>query len=120
MKNYWFSIRKRGFFRPGKEIKGLRGGVHQYAAQVTPQIDAAKAENDRFRMKTKYRLWKLLPFTLLLMKPKLLTLRNISSRVRGVPLPTSGSGRTCCKRYLGLSVYLRLNRSIHLSGSNIV
>ena len=52
MRNYWFSIRKRGFFRPDKEIKGLRGGVHSYAAQVTPQIDAARAEKDRFRMKT--------------------------------------------------------------------
>jgi hypothetical protein len=52
MLNYWFSIRNRGFFRPGKEIKGLRGGVHQYAAQVKPQIDAARAGKDRFRMKT--------------------------------------------------------------------
>jgi hypothetical protein len=52
MRNYWFPIRKRGFFRFGKEIKGERGGVHQYAAQVSPQIDAAKAEKDRFRMET--------------------------------------------------------------------
>src|SRR6266498_5638742 len=50
--NYWFSIRKRGFFSPGQEIKGLRGGVHQYAAQVSPQIDAARTKKDRFRMKT--------------------------------------------------------------------
>jgi len=42
------SIRKRGFFRPGKEIKGLRGGIQLYAAEVSPQIDAAKAEKDRF------------------------------------------------------------------------
>jgi len=55
MRNYWFSIRKRGFFCPGKEIKGLRGGVHRYAAQVTPLIDAARAEKDRFRMKTNYK-----------------------------------------------------------------
>jgi hypothetical protein len=54
MRNKWFSIRKRGFFRPGQEIKGLRGGVHRYAAQVRPQIDTARAEKDRFRMKTKY------------------------------------------------------------------
>jgi hypothetical protein len=53
MRNYWFPIRKRGFFRPGQEIKGLRGGVHQYAAQVSPQIDTASAEKDRFRMETK-------------------------------------------------------------------
>ena len=52
MRIYWFSIRKRGFFRPGKKIKGLRGGVHSYAALVTPQIDAARAEKDRFRLKT--------------------------------------------------------------------
>jgi hypothetical protein len=52
MRNCWFSIRKRGFFCHGKEIKGLRGGVHLYAAQVTPQIDAAGAEKDRFQMKT--------------------------------------------------------------------
>jgi hypothetical protein len=31
---------------------GLRGGVHRYAAQVKPLIDAARAEKDRFRMKT--------------------------------------------------------------------
>jgi len=53
VRNYWFSIRKRGFFRPGQEIKGLRGDVHRYAAQVSPQIDAAKAEKDRFRMEPK-------------------------------------------------------------------
>jgi hypothetical protein len=47
-----FSIRKRSFFRHGKEIKGLRGGVHKYAAQASPQIDAARAEKDRFRMNT--------------------------------------------------------------------
>jgi hypothetical protein len=52
MRNYWFSIRKRVFFRPGQEIKGLRGGVHRYAAQVTPLIDIARAKKDRFRMKT--------------------------------------------------------------------
>ena len=40
------------FFSSGQEIKGLRGGVHQYAAQVTPQIDAARAGKDRFRMET--------------------------------------------------------------------
>jgi hypothetical protein len=73
MRNYWFSIRKRGFFCPGQKlllakvdsegcpqgepsgrvkIKGLRGGVHWYAAQVIPQYDAARAEKDRYRMKT--------------------------------------------------------------------
>jgi len=40
------------FFCPGQEIKALRGGVHRYAAQVTPQIDTASAEKDRFRMET--------------------------------------------------------------------
>ncbi len=47
-----FSIRKRGFFRHGKEIKGLRGGVQKYAAQASPQIDTARTEKDRFRTKT--------------------------------------------------------------------
>jgi len=54
MRNYWLSIRKQGIFRPGQEIKGLRGSVHGYVAQASPQIDAAKAEKNRFRMKTKY------------------------------------------------------------------
>jgi hypothetical protein len=45
---------ERVFFSPGKKIKGLRGGGHQYAAQVSPQIDAARAEKDRFRMETNY------------------------------------------------------------------
>ncbi len=36
----------------GKEIKGLRGGVHRYAAQASLRIDAAMAEKGRFRMKT--------------------------------------------------------------------
>jgi hypothetical protein len=48
-----FPFRKRGIFRRGKEIKGLRGGVHQYAAQASPQIDAATAEKNRFRTETK-------------------------------------------------------------------
>jgi hypothetical protein len=47
-----FPIRKRGIFRPGKEIKGLRGGVPLYAAQVILMIDTARAEKNRFRMET--------------------------------------------------------------------
>jgi len=50
--NYLFSIRKRAIFCHGQEIKGLRGGVHRYAAQASPKIDAAMAEKSRFRMKT--------------------------------------------------------------------
>jgi hypothetical protein len=50
MRNYWFPIRKRGIFRSGKEIEGLRGGVRWYAAQANPKIDAARAEKDRFRV----------------------------------------------------------------------
>jgi hypothetical protein len=53
MRHYWFPIRKRGFLRPGKEIEGLCGGVHWYAAQASPKIDATRAEKDRFRMETK-------------------------------------------------------------------
>jgi hypothetical protein len=52
MRHYWFPIRKRGIFRSGKEIEGLRGGVRWYAAQANPKIDAARAEKDRFRMET--------------------------------------------------------------------
>jgi hypothetical protein len=47
-----FPSRKRGIFRRGKEIKGLRGGVHRYAAQASPRIDAATAEKNRFRTET--------------------------------------------------------------------
>jgi hypothetical protein len=53
MRNYLFSIRKRAIFRHGQEIKGLRGGVHRYAAQVNSKIDAAMAGKGRFRMKTR-------------------------------------------------------------------
>ncbi len=49
----WFPIRKYGFFRRGKEIKGLRGGVHRYAAQASLRIDAATAEKNRFRTETR-------------------------------------------------------------------
>jgi hypothetical protein len=52
MRQFWFPIRKRGIFRPGKEIKGLRGGVRWYVAQASPMIDAARAEKNRFRMET--------------------------------------------------------------------
>ena len=45
-----FPIWKGGIFRPGKEIKGLRGGVHRYAAQETTKIDTARAEKDPFRI----------------------------------------------------------------------
>jgi hypothetical protein len=48
-----FSIRQRGIFCPGQKIKWLCGGVHRYAAQATPRIDTARAEKNRFRMKTK-------------------------------------------------------------------
>jgi hypothetical protein len=47
-----FLIRERGFFCPGKEITGLRGGVLGYAAQASPLIDTARAKKDRFRMET--------------------------------------------------------------------
>jgi hypothetical protein len=53
MKNEQFPIRKGGIFRPGKKIKGLRGGVHRYAAQASPKIDAAWAEKNPFRTETK-------------------------------------------------------------------
>ncbi len=48
-----FLIRKRAIFRKVKEIKALRGGVHQYAAQAMPRIDADIAEKGRFRTETR-------------------------------------------------------------------
>ncbi len=47
-----FPSRKGGIFRPGKVIKGLRGGVHAYAAQGSPKIDAARAEKGPLRTET--------------------------------------------------------------------
>jgi hypothetical protein len=52
MGNYQFPIRKGGIFCLGKEIKGLRGGVRLYAAQASPQIDAARAKKHPFRTET--------------------------------------------------------------------
>ncbi|MGO8944421.1 MAG: hypothetical protein ACLQJ7_12195 [Syntrophobacteraceae bacterium] len=52
MERCLFPIRKGGIFRHGKEIEGLRGGVHGYAAQARLKIDAAKAQKDPFRMET--------------------------------------------------------------------
>ena len=54
MRNYWFPIRKGGILRSGQEIKGLRGGILLYAAQVIPQIDTARAEKNPFRTETTY------------------------------------------------------------------
>jgi hypothetical protein len=51
-----FPYRKRGIFRRGKEIKGLRGGVRRYAAQANPQIDAGMAKRNRFRTEISYLL----------------------------------------------------------------
>ena len=69
--NKQFPTRKGGIFRPGAyslvprhfriaqrrtercwEIEGLRGGVHEYAAQASPKIDAARAEKDPFKTET--------------------------------------------------------------------
>jgi hypothetical protein len=55
MRNYWFPIRKVGIFSPGKEIKGLRGGVHGYAAQASPKIDATRRKKHPIRTETSYR-----------------------------------------------------------------
>jgi hypothetical protein len=43
-----FAIRKRGFFRKVKEIKGWRGSILKYAAQGIPQIDAEIATKRPF------------------------------------------------------------------------
>ncbi len=52
MRHSQFPIWKGDIFRPGQEIKGLRGGVHRYAAQVSPKIDTARTEKDPFRTET--------------------------------------------------------------------
>jgi hypothetical protein len=52
MRHEQFPIRKRGVFRPGKEVKELRGGVLLYAAQSILKIDAARVEKNRFRTET--------------------------------------------------------------------
>jgi hypothetical protein len=54
MRNYWFPIWKVGIFCPGKEIKGLRGGVRPYGAPASPLIDTARAKKHPFRMETNY------------------------------------------------------------------
>jgi hypothetical protein len=43
-----FLIEKRDIFCKVKEMKGLGGGEHPFAAQASPQIDAEIAKNSRF------------------------------------------------------------------------
>jgi hypothetical protein len=47
-----FLIWKRGIFCKFKEIKGLGGGEHLFAAQTNLQIDAEIAKKSRFRTET--------------------------------------------------------------------
>jgi hypothetical protein len=47
-----FPIQKCNFLSKVKEIKGLRGGVLGYAAQVIPQIDAEIGQKGHFWMET--------------------------------------------------------------------
>jgi hypothetical protein len=47
-----FLIWKRDIFCKLKEIKGLCGGEHSFAAQANQQIDAEIVENSRFRTET--------------------------------------------------------------------
>jgi hypothetical protein len=54
MRNCRFPIRKGGIFHHEKEIEGLRGGVHRYAAQVSLKIDAVMMEKNPFRTETNY------------------------------------------------------------------
>jgi hypothetical protein len=48
-----FLIWKRDIFCNVKEIKGLYGGEHSFAAQANLQIDVEIAKNSRFRTETK-------------------------------------------------------------------
>jgi hypothetical protein len=52
MRNYRFPIQEGGILRHEKEIEGLRGGVHGYAAQVSLKIDAVMAKKNPFRTET--------------------------------------------------------------------
>ncbi len=47
-----FLIWKRDIFRKVKEIKGLCGGEHSFAAPGSLQINAEIAKNSRFRTET--------------------------------------------------------------------
>jgi hypothetical protein len=47
-----FLIWKQDILCKIKEIKGLRGGEHSFAAPGSPQIDAEIAQNSRFRTET--------------------------------------------------------------------
>ena len=68
MERWLFPIRKGGIFRHGKEIEGLRGGVHGYrlaerrdpacataegSGQLGRRSHRPKAEKDPFRMETR-------------------------------------------------------------------
>ncbi len=53
MLDLWkFPIQKWVFLLKVKEIKELRGGVYEYAAQAIPQIDAVIAEKGHSWMET--------------------------------------------------------------------
>ncbi len=47
-----FLIWKRDIFCKIKEIKGLCGGEHLFAAPISRQIEAAIVKNSRFRTET--------------------------------------------------------------------
>jgi hypothetical protein len=47
-----FLLGKRDIFCKFKEIKGLCGGEHSFAAPANLQFDAEIAENSRFRAET--------------------------------------------------------------------
>ncbi|MGB7909671.1 MAG: hypothetical protein WCF58_16765 [Syntrophobacteraceae bacterium] len=74
MRHSKFPIRKEGIFRSGEEIKGLRGGVLEYAAQASPKINAARTEKAPFRMETR------------LMSPKIASLMSNPDRSKNVDL----------------------------------
>jgi hypothetical protein len=48
-----FLMWKRDIFCKFKEIKGLSGGEHLFAAQTNLQIDAEIAKKSRFRTETR-------------------------------------------------------------------
>src|SRR5438876_7519834 len=52
MTNPRFMVRKREIFGSGKELKGLRGDVHECAARAVTQIETAGVREDRSRTGT--------------------------------------------------------------------
>lgn len=81
-----FLFWKRATFRKIKKIKASRGGVHEYAAQARPQIDAEIPEKGCFRTETSYSLQRK---ALVPLANKISTLFGLNSSLT-TPTPNTG------------------------------